>query len=127
MNQATTQALSEIAGNTNNDVILFVIVMLFGLVVAVPSLVVYLKTKSADKHMRHKEQMEREAEARKREETLLNVVQGNTAAMVKLTTLLESNNQNCTECRAEQSALNRDILEKAEAIHLDIIKFKEKL
>lgn len=121
--EPTTQALGEIAGKTDNDIILLAIVLIIG----IPLIVLYIKAKSDEKHMRHKEVMERDAESREREKTLMNVISGNTAAMVKLTTLLESNNQNCAECRADQAALNRDILEKAEAIHIDVIKVKERL
>lgn len=123
----TTQTLEEVISKTNSDIVLFTIVIILGLTAALPSLVLFLKAKSADAHLRHKELMERESEARKREETLLNVVKGNTAAMVKLTTLLETNSQDCSECRVEQSSINKDVLERIEAIHLDVVKIKERL
>lgn len=115
------KALGQI--ETGNDIIKLVIVLLIG----VPLISVYLKTKSDEKHLRHKEQMERDAESRKREENYMGVISGNTAALVKLSTLLESNNQNCTECRAEQTSLNRAILDKQEEIHIDIVKVKERI
>lgn len=108
---------------TGNDIIKLIIVSLIG----IPLAILYLKAKSDEKHMRHKENMERDAESRKREENYMGVISGNTAALVKLSTLLESNNQNCTECRAEQTALNRAILDKQEEIHIDIVRVNERL
>jgi|GEM_PF-5344056 len=118
-----TKVLAGIAEKTDNDIIMLLIVILIG----IPLIVIYIKAKSNERHMRHKEQMERDAEHREREKAYIDVISGNTAALVKLTTLLETNNQNCSECRVDQTQLYRNIAEKQEQIHLDIIKIKERI
>lgn len=115
------QALGQI--KTENDILKLIIIG----VISIPLLMLYIKTRSSEKHARHKEQMEKDAESRKREEQFIGIISANTAAFVELSTLLKSNNQNCTECRAEQTQLYRDVLVKQETIHNDVIKIKERL
>lgn len=115
--------LIGIAGNSGNDIISLIVVVLIGL----PLITFYMKTRSDEKHARHKEQMEREKQHQDRERTYMDVISGNTAALVKLTTLLESNNQNCIECRAEQTALYKDLIEKQDVMHIEVVKIKERI
>jgi flagellar basal body-associated protein FliL len=117
------KALADVASNSNNDILILVVVLIIG----IPLMAIYIKAKSDEKHARHKELMERDAKSTEREKIYMDVISGNTSALVKLTTLLETNNQNCTECRAEQTGLYREILGKQELMHLDVIKIKERL
>lgn len=123
MEKEALNGLVEIAKQSNNDIITLLIII----VVSIPFVVIYMRAKSSEKHARHKEQMERETEAREREKNLIKVISDNTTAFVELSTLLKSNNQNCTECRAEQTAINKEILEGQKELHIDIIKIKERI
>ena len=123
MNDTAMKGLSEIATRSDNDIITLLIVVIIG----IPLIILYIKAKSNERHQRHREQMERDAEHREREKTYMDVISGNTAALVKLSTLLETNNQNCTECRAEQTSLYKELIDKQDAMHIDVIKIKERI
>ncbi len=116
MEATTVQGLTDIAQNSNNDIIKLIVV----LVLSIPLVILYMRVQSKERHTRHKEQMERE-------KLLVGVISDNTTAFVKLSTLLESNNQNCIECKAEQTTLNKSILDAQKEMHLDIIKIKERI
>lgn len=116
MDANTAQNLTDIANNSGNDIITFIVVI----VLSIPFFVLYMRAQSKEKHTRHQEQIDRE-------KMLIGVISDNTSAFVKLSTLLESNNQNCNECRAEQTTLNKSILDRQNEMHLDIIKIKERI
>lgn len=71
--------------------------------------------------------MEREDQYREREKIYMDFISGNTAALVKLSTVLESNYQNCNECRADQTSLYRELIDKQGEMYIDVIKIKERV
>ena len=85
--------LENIAQQTNNDVILFFIVLLVG----IPLIVLYLRAQSNEKHTRHKEQMERDKQ-------LLEVISQNSTVISELSTIMRTNQLACIECKNEQVA-----------------------
>lgn len=119
----TLKAIVELSGSSSNDIIRLTAVLIIG----IPLFILFTNTKSKERHARHKELMEREDQYREREKLYMDFISGNTAALVKLSTVLESNYQNCNECRAEQTSLYRELMDKQSEMHIDVIKIKERV
>lgn len=84
--------LKQVAQNTDNDILLLVIVMsVVLLIIAVPFY------KAISKSAKEKRQQELD-----RDKLILNVIKDNTKINAGLKALLENNNANCRACRAEQ-------------------------
>ncbi len=119
----TLKAIVELSGSSSNDIIRLTAVLIIG----IPLFILFTNTKSNERHARHKELMEREDQYREREKIYMDFISGNTAALVKLSTVLESNYQNCNECRADQTSLYRELIDKQGEMYIDVIKIKERV
>jgi hypothetical protein len=89
-----SEVLTEVAKNTDSSVVLIAVVIAAVIIlIAIPMY-----------RMMSKKDLEKFDKYTQREGQIIQVVKENTAAISKLTQILEVNNRNCETCKAEQTS-----------------------
>lgn len=122
--EQSTKVLSEVAGRTNSELILFLIIVavlsIAAMFVLVPALTKRQVSKIQAETAKFNAESNAESESFKRwterEKQLIDVIQKNTEAWAKMATVLDANNKNCNECRTDQAQLWRDVITKQDEI-----------
>lgn len=100
------KVVSQVVTKTSSELILFfILVVVVVLVITIPLVKIATKYSSDKREQKFK-----------REQLLIDVVKDNSSIIAKLTTIIESSNQNCTACKLEQTDMMATILAKQEQV-----------
>ena len=97
-NQVATDVLKEVTSRTNSELILFFVIVAVVLIILMVPIYRYTINNAREKRKFQNDQNEMQA---KRDAEYIKVIQHNSDVNSQLKTMLELNNLNCIQCKAE--------------------------